>query len=294
VHWKKVTLVGVGLLGGSLGLALKRRRLVEEVVGFVRRAASVGECESFGAVDVATRDLRRAVAGADLIVLCTPIAQMRPLVKQMLPTLEPGAIVTDVGSVKGSVVRELEPLVARAGAHFVGSHPMAGAEKNGVAAARADLFAGAVCVVTPRPRSNKAAVRKVEQLWKSVGGRLLRLRPQTHDKLVSRSSHLPHVLAAELASLVLSPAHPKLQALLCANGFRDTTRIASGSPEMWRDIALANRGNLLRALAEFVEGLGEFRRVLKRGDADAVSKFFEQAKQRRDRWGGGAGSPSPE
>ena len=160
---------------------------------------------------------------------------------------------------------------------------MAGAEKMGVAAARADLFDGAVCVVTPTRKSNPAAVRKVEQLWKSVGARLLRLTPEAHDDLVSRSSHLPHVVAAQLANLVLSPEHPKEQAMLCANGFRDTTRIASGSPEMWRDIALANRQNLSRALAAFTYGLQDFRRALKRGDAQAVTKFFEQARERRDR-----------
>ena len=182
VRWKKITLVGVGLLGGSLGMALRKRRLAESVVGFVRRAASVAECEGLGAVNLATRDLRRAVEGAELIVLCTPIAQMRGLVEQMLPGLKPGAIVTDVGSVKGSVVRDLEALVAKGGAHFVGSHPMAGAERMGVAAARADLFVGAVCVITPTRKSSPAAVRKVEQLWKSVGSRLLRLAPEAHDE----------------------------------------------------------------------------------------------------------------
>ena len=250
--------------------------------------------KALGAVNLATLDLQRAVEGAELIVLCTPIAQMRGLVEQMLPALKPGAIVTDVGSVKGSVVRDLEALVAKAGAHFVGSHPMAGAEKMGVAAARADLFDGAVCVVTPTRKSNPAAVRKVEQLWKSVGARVLRLTPKAHDDLVSRSSHLPHVVAAQLANLILSPEHPKEQGMLCANGFRDTTRIASGSPEMWRDIALANRQNLSRALETFTAGLQDFRRALKSGDARAVTKFFEQARERRELWSKGAGSPSPE
>jgi prephenate dehydrogenase len=219
---------------------------------------------------------------------------MRPLAEQMLPALKPGAIVTDVGSVKGSVVRELEALVAKGGGHFVGCHPMAGAEKMGVAAARADLFASAVCVITPTGKSNPAAVRKVEQLWKSVGARLLRLAPQAHDDLVSRSSHLPHVVAAQLVNLILSPEHSKEQGMLCANGFRDTTRIAAGSPEMWRDIALANRKNLSRALEMFTEGLQDFRRALKSGDARAVTKFFEQARERRERWSKGAGSWSPE
>ena len=294
VRWKKITLVGVGLLGGSLGMALRKRRLAGSVVGFVRRAASVGECEGLGAVKLATLDLKRAVEGAELIVLCTPIAQMRGLVELMLPSLKPGAIVTDVGSVKGSVVRDLEALVAKAGAHFVGSHPMAGAEKMGVAAARADLFDGAVCVVTPTRKSNPAAVRKVEQLWKAAGARVLKLTPKAHDDLVSRSSHLPHVVAAQLANLILSPEHPKEQGMLCANGFRDTTRIASGSPEMWRDIALANRQNLSRALDAFTDGLDDFRRALKCGDSRAVAKFFEQARERREQWSKRAGASSPE
>ena len=278
MRWQKITLVGVGLLGGSLGMALRKRRLARSVVGFVRRAASVSECEKLGAVHVATRDLRGAVEGAELIILCTPIAQMRPLVEQMLPWLRRGVIVTDVGSVKGSVVRDLTALVARAGGHFVGSHPMAGAEKMGVAAARADLFAGAVCVVTPARGSKPAAVRRVEQLWKSIGSCLLRLTPEAHDEFVSRSSHLPHVVVAQLAHLILSPPCPEEQGLLCANGFRDTTRIAASSPEMWRDIALANRQNLSRALESFTQGLQEFQRALKRGDAQAVASFFEQAK----------------
>jgi prephenate dehydrogenase len=294
VRWKKITLVGVGLLGGSLGMALRKRRLAGSVVGFVRRAASVVECEGLGAVTLATLDLQRAVKGAEVIVLCTPIAQMRGLVEQMLPSLKPGAIVTDIGSVKGSVMRDLETLVARAGAHFVGSHPMAGAEKMGVAAARADLFDGAVCVVTPTRKSNPAAVRKVEQLWKSAGARVLKLTPKAHDNLVSRSSHLPHVVAAQLANLILSPERPKEQGMLCANGFRDTTRIASGSPEMWRDIALANRQNLSRALDAFTDGLEDFKSALKRGDARAVARFFEQARERREQWSKRAGSPSPE
>jgi prephenate dehydrogenase len=294
VRWKRITLVGVGLLGGSLGMALRKRRIAEFVVGFVRRAASVGECERLGAVHLATCDLLQAVEGADLVVLCTPIAQMRPLIVQMLPGLKPGAIVTDVGSVKGSVVRDLQPLVAKAGAHYVGSHPMAGAEKMGVAAARADLFCGAVCVVTPTRKSHPTAVRRVEALWKGVGSRVLRLSPQAHDDLVSRSSHLPHVVAAQLANFILAPEHPKEQGILCANGFRDTTRIASSSTEMWRDIALANRQNLSHALQTFAAGLQDFRRALQKRDGRAISKFFEQARERREQWARGARSPSPE
>ncbi len=294
VRWNKITIVGVGLLGGSLGLTIKRRRLADKVVGYVRRAASVAECEHVGAVDLATRDLCLAVKDADLIILCTPLTQMQPLVKQMLLAVKRGAIVTDVGSVKASVVKELETLVAKAGAHFIGSHPMAGAEKTGVSAARADLFVNSVCVTTPTKKSNQMAARKVEKFWQSVGARTLRLDAIAHDVLVSRSSHLPHVVAATLAGYVLKSEHPKAQAALCANGFRDTTRVASGSPEMWRDIAMANRRNLSSALTAFIADLKKVQRALANADVRTVTKFLETAKQRRDRWRGSATSPSPE
>ncbi|MFO1478145.1 MAG: prephenate dehydrogenase/arogenate dehydrogenase family protein [Verrucomicrobiota bacterium] len=294
MHFRKVTLVGVGLLGGSLGLALRRRRLASEVAGYVRRPASIAECEKAGATDYATTDLLAAVSGAELVVLCTPLAQMLPLAGQMAPALKRGAIVTDVGSVKGGLVAALQKQVAAVGGHFIGSHPMAGAEKSGVMAARGDLFRGSVCVVTRTPNSNRAALRKVEQLWKSVGCRVLPLSPDVHDALVSRSSHLPHIAAAALANLVLHPKSPAEQGALCANGFRDTTRIASGSPEMWRDIALANRRNLATAIDLFTADLQNFRRALKKADAAAISRFFESAKQRRDAWCAQCASPSPE
>jgi prephenate dehydrogenase len=294
VRWKKITIVGVGLLGGSLGMAIRRRRLANKVVGYARRAASFSECRRARAVDEVTQDLLGAVKGADLVILCTPITQMGPRVKEMLSALKPGAIVTDVGSVKASVVRDLESLITRSEAHYVGSHPMAGAEKSGVTAARADLFVDAVCVTTPTRKSNQDALRRVEEFWLAVGGRVLRLTPELHDALVSRSSHLPHVVACGLANYVLSSAYPKWQPMLCANGFRDTTRIASGSPEMWRDIAMANRRNLTKSLDAFIADLQKFRRALGKTDSEAVTKFFETAKQRRDRWCSRSASPSPE
>jgi prephenate dehydrogenase len=284
VRWKNISIIGVGLLGGSLGLAIRQRRLADSVIGYVRRAASVTECQKLGAVDHATRDLRKAVSQSELIILCTPIGQMPSLLKEMLPAIRKGAVVTDIGSVKSRVVDDLESSIAKAGAYFVGSHPMAGGEKMGVSAARPDLFSGAVCVVTPTPRSNRQTVRKVENLWRSVGSRVLKLTPAAHDQLVSRSSHLPHVVAAELVHLVLSAKHPKEQELLCATGFRDTTRIALGSPEMWRDIALANRENLVRSLDSFIDGLHTFRRFLTRSDGRAISDFFQRARERRARW----------
>jgi len=294
VQFRKITIVGVGLLGGSIGLAARQRRLAGEVAGYVRRAASLPDCEQAGAVDYATTDLLAAVSEADLVILCPPLAQMRSLAERILPALKRNAIVTDVGSVKADVVRELEPLIAKSGAQFIGGHPMAGGEKTGVLAARADLFAGALNILTPTKKSRPPAIRKLERFWKSLGARTLRLDAAQHDLLVSRTSHLPHVLAAGLANLVLNPAGPPAQATLCATGFRDTTRIASGSPEMWRDIALANRKHLARALEAFTLELKKFQTALKTGDAEAIESFFSSAKTRRDHWFARQASTSPE
>ena len=284
MQFRKITIVGVGLLGGSIGLAARQRRLAGEVAGYVRRARSLQDCEKSGAVDYATTDLLAAVSKADLVILCTPLSQMRSLARQFLPALKRGAIVTDVGSVKAGVVRELESLIAKAGAHFIGSHPMAGGEKMGVLAARADLFECAINILTPTKKSNPAAVRKLERFWKSLGSRILRLDAAQHDLLVSRTSHLPHIVAATLANLVLNPTSPKMQTGLCATGFRDATRIASGSPAMWRDIALANRNNLAKSVDAFVVELKKFQSALKCGDSKAVENFFTTAKMRRDNW----------
>jgi len=284
MHLEKISLIGVGLLGGSLGLAIKQRKLATQVHAYVRRTATISECDKLGVVDFATPNLERAVKDADLIILCTPLAQMRELTEKFLPHLKPGAIVTDVGSVKTSVVQELEPLITSAKCEFIGSHPMAGSEKTGVTAARADLFEKAICVITPTANSSAEALGCVQDFWKALGAQTVCMSAEMHDDLVSRSSHLPHVVAAELANYVLSPAHPKEQALLCANGFRDTTRIAAGSPEMWRDIALANRKNLMRVLGVFIEDLEEFQLALEREDIKAIEEFFTKAKQRRDFW----------
>jgi prephenate dehydrogenase len=294
VQFRKITIIGVGLLGGSIGLAARKNRVAKEIAGFVRGAKNISDCEKFGATDFATNDLLAAVSNSDLVILCTPLAQMLPLAKQFLPALKHGTIVTDVGSVKAGVVRELESLVQKSGAHFIGGHPMAGAEKTGAAAARENLFENAVCVLTPTKKSSTAAVRKLEQFWQSLGARVLKLDGAQHDLLVSRSSHLPHVVAATLANLVLNPANPKTQAQLCATGFRDTTRIASGSPEMWRDIALANRKNLSRSLDAFVAELKKFQGALKSGEAKSLGKIFATAKSRRDNWCAGSTSRSSE
>lgn len=284
MHWNKVALVGVGLLGGSLGLAVRGRGLADAVHGLVRRKETIEEAQRCGAVDHASLAPEEVIDGADLVVLCTPLSQMRTLTEACLPHLSAGTIVTDVGSVKGSVVHDLESLVAEGGGRFVGSHPMAGSEQSGVGAAQEGLFVDAPCVVTPTSRTDGEALAQVEALWQSVGGRVMRLEPEVHDALVCRVSHLPHVLAAALARYVLSPEFPAAQASLCATGFRDTTRVASGSPGMWRDICRANREPLSRMIESLMGQLDEFRARLAQKDPEGLEAFFKEAKERRDQW----------
>lgn len=291
--FRKVAIIGVGLLGGSLGLALRQRGLAAQVHGYVRRAASVEECLQTGAADAAGTELAPVVQDADLVVLCTPIGQMGTLAERMVPSLKAGAWVTDVGSVKAPVVTQLEAIYHAAGACFVGSHPMAGSEQTGMAAAKADLFEGSVCVVTPTPRSDATALAQIEQLWGAVGARVMRLSPAKHDAVVARASHLPQAVAATLAGLVLDPEASPEQAQLCAGGFRDTTRIASGSPDMWRDILVANRRSVGQALDGFIAELRQLRRAVAGGDAGQIEEFLRTAKQRRDAWLGARGGRRP-
>ena len=284
MNFEQITLVGVGLLGGSLGLAVKQRGLARRVVGLVRRPESAVECRALGVVDDTSLDAPTAVKGSDLIVHCAPISQMRALTDAFLPGLAPGAIVTDVGSEKTGVVRELEPLVSSAGGRFVGCHPMAGGEQTGVGNARANLFENATVVIAPTPNSDSAALEKLSAFWMELGANILKTEPETHDQLVARSSHLPHVTAAALAAAVLAPDQPADLGRVCGPGFRDTTRIASGSPAMWRDIAIENRENLTRSLDALIGRLETIKASLGANDAEAVEAFFRTAKERRDKW----------
>ncbi|MBX3747831.1 MAG: prephenate dehydrogenase/arogenate dehydrogenase family protein [Verrucomicrobiae bacterium] len=285
--WRKAAILGVGLLGGSLGLALRRRGLAGEVTGLVRRTETVAAAVRMGAVDQASQCLETVVAGADLVVFCTPLGQMEGLGERLNGVLEAGAVVTDVGSAKAGVVASLEPRVLAAGGRFVGSHPMAGSERTGVEASREDLFEGAVSVVTPTEASDAEAVLRVNALWESVGARVLTMDAGRHDALVSRSSHLPHLVASALVDCVLGNGADEEQGLLCATGFRDTTRVALGSPEMWRDIGLANRRALLEALDRFERSVGGLRQALAAGDAEGLGEALRGIRERREEWGRG-------
>ena len=279
MEFPKITLVGVGLLGGSVGLAVKKRGVAGRVTGFVRRVESIDECLAAGAVDEATQDVVEAVEGASLVILCTPVAGMGDIAAQIKPHLSPEAVVTDVGSVKASVIAEVEPVLPR----FIGSHPMCGSEKTGVAHARADLFSDTVCAVTPTSRSKADALEQVNQFWSALGSQVITLTAEDHDAIVARTSHLPHVLASALVNTVLSKPREGEAAFL-GIGFRDTTRLASGSPEMWRDIAFTNADAITGAIGDLQAQLGKLKDILTKKDAAALEVFFSEGKTRRDEW----------
>jgi len=279
VDFQKITLVGVGMLGGSIGLAAKRRGVAARVCGLVRREESIAECLAAGVVDDATLDIAEAVAGAGLVILCTPVGRMGELAAVMKPHLAADTIVTDVGSVKASVVAAVEPVLSR----FVGSHPLCGSEKAGVAHARGDLFEGAVCAVTPTEASDVATVDTISKFWTALGSRVVNLTAADHDAIVARTSHLPHVLASALVNAVL--ASPRVgESDFLGSGFRDTTRLASGDAGMWRDIAMGNAAAIAAALEDLQAEIGRLKTAVSEKDAAALENFFAEGQSARDDW----------
>ena len=231
------------------------------------------------AVDEVTRDVAGGVSGAELVVVCTPIRRFEGLLDGMVGSLEPGTYVTDVASTKAEVVRLAGRLLPRS-VRFVGSHPMAGSEKTGVEFARADLFEGSLCLVTPVPTTAAATVRWVRRFWESLGACTQSIAPRRHDELLARVSHLPHAVATALVSLSVRDSAIEL----AGPGFADTTRIASGDPAMWTDILRTNRPAMIRAVDQLIRELSTLRRRLDRDDADAICRWLAASKQSRDRW----------
>lgn len=284
MSWDRIAIVGAGLLGGSIGMAVKERGLAREVVAWARRPEALAECLQSGAFDHASLTPSEIVSNAELVILCVPVARMSSLFERMKPHLPTGCIITDVGSVKVSVVGELETSVESIGCRFVGSHPMAGSEKSGLWAASPDLFEARVCALTPTERTDAEALEAVDGFWGALGMETLRMTPERHDAIVARCSHLPHVLSAALILAALREPDDFETRAMSGSGLRDTSRLASGSPEMWRDIALGNREKILAELDAFSAELGEFQRILRRNDAEALMRYFDRAKLIRDGW----------
>ncbi|MCX7886313.1 MAG: prephenate dehydrogenase/arogenate dehydrogenase family protein [Verrucomicrobiae bacterium] len=274
--FRKLTIIGAGLLGGSIGLAARQRKLAQRVVIWARRPEAADDAWRLGAADEGTTELSKAARDAELVVLATPIGVMEAVAERLRHELAAGSIVTDVGSVKYPVVAALSELLPR----FVGSHPMAGSEQSGIEAARADLFEKAVCIVTPTAATDPAAVQTVHDFWKALGCRVRTLSPLMHDEIVARVSHLPHLVAAAVVNVVCRDGAQLLD--FVGPGFKDFTRIASGPPEMWTEICQQNRDEIGRALELLIDELSRMRAMLENNDAVELTAALRRAKHFRD------------
>lgn len=272
----RLSILGVGLLGGSIGLAAKSVLTNCKITGYAHRNQTRELALRVGAIDRAATSPADAVAGAELVILCTPVSLFEPLLGEIAPALEKGAVVTDVGSTKRSVVSAAKRLLGSRN-RFVGSHPMAGSEKRGVEFARADLFHNALCLLTPDADTDAAALADVSAFWRLLGMRTTQLDPGEHDRILATVSHLPHLAAAVLVAMQDSAALN-----LAGKGFLDTTRIASGDGALWRDILLDNRDSLLAGISDMEKTLEQVRQWLEKGDGDAIRAFLDKAAQRRD------------
>lgn len=276
MHPKRLTILGVGLLGGSIGLAVKSVLNSCHIIGYGHRTSTLEKAVEVGAIDEFSTDPGKSVAGSDLVILCTPVGVLTDLVGQIGKNLSDAAIVTDVGSTKASVVHAAETLLPKA-ARFVGSHPMAGSEKRGVEFARADLFRHAMCILTPTERTDASALKSVDDFWRLLGMRTTQLPPGDHDRLLADVSHLPHLVAAALVAMQHDNALD-----LAGKGFLDTTRIASGDGALWRDILLDNRANLGFSIARLKEQLFHLEHWLATGRGEDLCKWLDAASARRD------------
>ena len=278
IQFDRAVIVGVGLLGGSIGMALRARKIARKVVGFSPRGNSLAAAITLGAIDQYSNSLADACQGADLAIVCTPVQSIAEFANQCFSLMPGGGLITDVGSTKQSIVEAVA--LSPASASFVGSHPLAGSEKSGVDHARADLLNGKLVVITPDRLRPSPLVLVAEQLWQALGARTLQLSPAEHDFALARTSHLPHILASALAAATPANLLP-----LAASGWRDTTRVASGGADLWRQILEENRHSVIQVLEEFAGDLQLWLKALRESDGNQLEQLLLEGKQKRDALG---------
>lgn len=281
---RKVVIFGAGLIGGSFALALRKANAVQEVVGFGRSAATLEQARQLGLLDRIGDDVAREVRDADLILLATPVAQMADILARIAPHLGSNTLVTDGGSTKCDVVAAARRQLGSKIAQFIPAHPIAGAEQSGPAAARADLYQGKKVVLTPLPENSSADVARVRAAWEACGASVSELMPEQHDEVFAAVSHLPHLLSFTLVHDLAQRDNRDLLLSFAASGFRDFTRIAASSPEMWRDISLANRDALLREIEQYAAELYKLHQALEQRDAKKLEEMFSLAREVRSNW----------
>jgi len=283
-HSDRLVVIGVGLIGGSVAAALRRAGKVRRVIGVGRRRANVARALQLGVIDDAVEDIAAAVKGADAVLIAVPVQQNQRVLAALADSLVPGTLVTDAGSTKQDFVAAVRRIVPRHLASVVPGHPIAGAELTGVDAASAVLFDDRNVVLTPLQENEMAAVDRVEAMWKACGARVSRMTPERHDRVFSAVSHLPHMLAYTLVHMIAT--RPDAEALFgfAASGFRDFTRIAGSSAEMWRDIALANRESLLADIEAYQQQLAKLAQRLRQANGAEIERLFEAARNARNAW----------
>ena len=279
---KKLAVFGVGLIGGSLAMALRKSNACEKIVGCSRSAQHLQRAVQLGVIDEFTLDPVEAVTDADIILLAVPLGAMQPLLKKIADHLSPGAVVTDAGSSKASVVAAAKNAFGEVPEFFVPGHPIAGREKSGVEAALADLYVDHKVILTPLANTSPTAVERVTKMWQAAGAKVQTLGVEQHDKVLAATSHLPHVVAYSLVETVSKTDCVDQIFEYAAGGFRDSSRVASSDPVMWRDVCLENRAAILDSVAEFQANLAELKTLIENADADALLNLFTHAKNVRD------------
>lgn len=277
--FERITILGVGLIGASFALAARKGGLCREITGFGRSRETLERAKKKGIIDAFSDDPASACSKADLVLLATPVGTFSDIARSIAPSLKKGCLITDAGSVKGSLVRELEKAMP-AGVSYVGAHPIAGSDRSGLDFARTDLYENALCIVTPTERSSEDAVCAVRRIWEAIGCSVVTMGPEQHDRIYAAVSHLPHIIAYALMNSVAEIDASALH--YSGQGFKDTTRIAASSQEIWRDICLLNRENLIEMISVFQTKLDAIGQYLRASDAASLEREFGQARTLRE------------
>ncbi len=279
MHFHKVTILGIGLIGASFALAMRKHGLCNEIAGHGRKEDNLIRAKEKGIIDSFDLDPSKACAGADLVLFAVPVGSFVDLLIKIKGALKKNSIVTDAGSVKGRLVRDMEALMPE-GVYFVGAHPIAGSDRSGIDSAGADLFQGAKCIITPAEKTDREALAKIMALWETFGSVIKIINPDEHDRIFAAVSHLPHLIAYEIMNTVADMDGSYLA--FSGQGFKDTTRIASSAPELWRDICLLNKDFILESIELFKRNIDRASQYLRDSDAESIERDFRKARTLRE------------
>jgi prephenate dehydrogenase len=280
--FKQMTILGVGLIGASLAQSCRQRKVAKKIIGFGRNAGNLKKAQERNVIDSGSTDLKTAVEGSDLIVLCTPVGVLVERIREMIPFLQSGCIITDAGSVKGPLVEEIDALMPDS-IYYVGAHPIAGGEQSGLEAASVDLLTSAKCIITPTASTQAEALQRVTEFWTEVGMQILTMDAYEHDTVFGALSHLPHVVAYALMNTVANVKTATYGDILSMSGggLKDITRIASSDPVMWRDICLKNKLPIVKLIDQFQNSLENIKTLIEQDQADALQETFADANGHR-------------